>query len=193
MARRYLMWVLASIFVSVLCLSFVPLSFYLNIVIVETVALIGALLIKWRYRKTLVSCLAAALIATIGFFLLNLNIDSTAESMAGREIYVEGKITDVGDNSAHTLSCYKIRVDQFEQGENPFFRPLYIYLYSREFSHNVGDRFCGKVSFFEDPLEYGRGKEDRIFLSGMEAGDSFEFYQGKENDLHRILYSFRFP
>lgn len=191
MAKRFLMWVLCSAFLSILILSFIPISYYLTILALLSLALIIFFIIKCPLKITIVSCLIAAVCSTGMFYLLNKNVERLWTPLLDQTVAIQGKIADVGSNSAQSLSCYKIRVDKIEEKNVPLYNPFYVYVYCDNPSYRPGDRLCGPIQFFETPIEYGYGKEDRVFIAGYQAGEALEIKSVEGFDLYSTIYSFR--
>ncbi len=191
MAKRFLMWVLCSAFVSILILSFIPVSYYLIILALLSLALIIFLIIKCPLKITILSCLIAAICSTGVFYLSNKNAESLWNPLLDQTVTIQGKIADVGSNSAQNLSRYKVRVDRIEEKKVPFYSPFYVYVYCDNSFYHPGDRLSGPIQFFETPIEYGYGKEERVFIAGYQAGEALEIKSVEGFDLYSTIYSFR--
>lgn len=191
MAKRFLMWVLLSAFISVFLLTFIPISYYIIVFLGLSLALVVTAVFKYPLKTTAIVCLIAAICSASAFCFLNNKAENLAVSLLNQTVKVQGKITDVGSNSAQDLSQYKVRVKEIDGYEIPFYNPFYVYIYCDDSTFGTGDTLSGTVEFFDTAIEYGFGKEDRVFVAGYQWGDLLQVEEPRGFDLYRTIYSFR--
>lgn len=191
MAKRFLMWVLLSVFLSAFLLTFIPTSYHLIFLAVLALMLLAFSVFKYQLKATVVACLIAAICSTGLFYFLNKSTENVLNSLLDQTVTVQGKITDSSISSDHTLSQYKVRVDMIDGEKRPFYTPFYVYIYCDDFTFTPGDTLSGPVDFFEAPIEYGFGKEDRVFISGYQQGELLQVKTPNGFDLYKTIHSFR--
>ncbi len=191
MAKRYLMWVLGTFFITLFLCSFIPASFCLSIAIAILLMFIPAIAIKYSVKKTVISCLASGLVAALFFFGAQTLAYKTEDQLIDRSAFISGEIADVGSNSARDLSRYKVRLRCIEGDELAFYQQFYVYLYTDEMGHTPGENIEGTFKFYETPLDFGAGREDRILLSAYQDRGELHFRPSEETSFYRVLYKLR--
>ncbi len=191
MAKRYLMWVLGTFFIVLFLCSFVPASFYLSIFIAILLLFVPAIWIKYPVKKTVISCLLSGLIAMSFFCGAQILAHKTEERLADRSVFLSGEVADVGSNAAGDLSRYKVRLKSIEGEKLRFYQQFFVYLYTDEEGCTPGDNIEGTFKFYDTPLEFGAGREDRILLSAYQDGDELHFKPSEGISLYRVLYKVR--
>ena len=191
MAKRYLMWVLGTFFIVLFLCSFAPASACLSITIAIFLMFIPAIVIKYSLKKTVIGCLISALTAVLLFFGTQTLAHQTEEQLIDHSAFISGEITDVGSNAAGDLSRYKVRLKSIEGEKLKFYQQFFVYVYTDHEGHIPGEKIEGTLKFYETPLEFGMGKEDRILLSSYLEGDELNFLPCDGRNLYRILYKLR--
>ena len=191
MAKRFLMWVLCSAFVGVFCLTFIPTSYHWIVLAVLSLALVVLSILKYRLKVTAIACLIAAICSMSIFCFLNNSADKLVNTLLDQTVTIQGKITDIGSNSAQNLSRYKVRVESIESKKLPAYSSFYVYIYSDDSAFCPGDTLCGPIDFFETPIEYGAGKEHCIFIAGYQEGESLQVDKPRDFEFYKIINEFR--
>ena len=191
MAKRFLMWILLSVFISVFLLTFIPTSYHLIVLVVLSLALAVLSVLKYPLKATVIVCLIAAICSTGVFYFLNKSAESLINPLLNRAVTIQGKITDSASSSDRNYSQYKVRVDMIDGKNTPFHTPVYVYIYCDDFTFTPGDTLSGSVKFYDTPIQYGFGKEDRVFISGYQRGDLLQVKAPDGFDVHKTIYSFR--
>ena len=191
MAKRFLMWVLLSVFISVFLLTFIPISYHLIVLAVLALSLVVFSVLKYPLKTTIVTCLIVAICSTGVFYFLNKSAENLMNPLLDQTVTIQGKITDSASSSDQNYSQYKVRVNTIDGKKMPFHTPFYVYIYCDDFTFTPGDALSGPVGFFEDPIKYGFGKEDRVFVSGYQRGELLQVEAPNGFDLYKTIYSFR--
>ena len=167
MAKRYLTYVLTSFVLAVLVASFLPADWLLGFVFLTFILLIPSVVIRYPLRITVVSCEIAfacgILTAMISFHPLE-SIQNTLMKDPGATI--SGEIIDLGTNAAGTLTRCTVELDTVNGEDVSYFQRCSIYLYcDNEQSFSIGQKISGVFSYFDTPIAFGSGREDRVILS----------------------------
>ncbi len=191
MTKRYLMWTLGTFFISVFLFTAIPSSTYLFIAGALLLLFIPAVILRYSIKQTVLSCMAASLLALLLFFISDQIVLQTEERLVQKSVYVTGEIADTDWNSAGTLSRYKVHLHSVDDEKIPFYQRFYIYLYSDAEEHLPGECISGTIEFFDSPIEFGHGREDRIYVAGYQNEDELEFHPAEGFNIYQTLYSFR--
>lgn len=168
MAKRYLAIVILFFGVSALLCSFVPLSNVLFVLPVLCVLLAVGCLIPNRYRITIVSCIAASIVAVLYcYFSFEPLVRLENRLLADSNQTIVGTIVDVGSNSAGTLTEYTVSLDEVGADKVSWFERADVAFYCDESvaRFEVGQKIEGRLQFFDSPVEFGAGREERLILN----------------------------
>lgn len=191
MAKRYLAWVLGTFAVSLFILTFIPLKSFWIAAICLIAALIPLLFIRLRFKKTVVSCFCAAMAAIILLGFVSASAEKIQKRYIGKNVEVEGVITEIGTNTAQTMAVYTVKVDRITNEDVSFLSPFYINVYCDETNHTPGEILKGTISVFETPVKFGFGREDRVFLSGIQAEEQLSFFEKDGFSPYKVIYTFK--
>ena len=191
MTKRYLMWTLGTFFLSTFLFTFISGSIYFYIAGAIALLFVPAILLRYPIKRTVVSCMIASLLALLLFTVSNRIISNIQEQLLQKSVYVTGEIAETDVNSAGTLSKYKVHLQSVDGEKLPFYRRFYIYLYSDAKGHYPGEQVSGTVDFFETSIEFGYGREDRVYVSGVQNKDELNFSPAKDFSIYQTLHSFR--
>ncbi len=191
MTKRYLMWTLGTFFLSTFIFTFVPVSLYFYIAGAVALLLVPAILLRYPIKKTVLSCMLASLLALLLFFVSNQTVKKVESQLINNEVYISGEIAETDMNSAGTLARYKVHINVVGKEKLSLYHRFYIYLYSDGKDHQPGERISATVEFFETPIEFGYGREDRIFIAGYQNSEAIKFSPPAEFSVYETLNGFR--
>lgn len=192
MSKRILMWTLTTFVLTLMLGTLLPMKWLLGLAIFVLIGIVPVLLIRISAKKLILCCQAALLVAVMLFTASEYIVDRKRSVLIGEEKPVSGEIVDVGTNAAGNLTCYKIKLTEIDGEKLSFYETFYINLYcDGGETHLPGARVQGTVAFFDTAIEYGAGREDRIFLSGYQVVSKLQFDEPIEKSVSRTLYQFR--
>ncbi len=193
MAKRYLAILLFAFGITVFFCSFLPLDQLLYALPAVLVLTAVAALIPNRYRKTIVSCGIAVFFAILlSYFSFKPLVDLEKTLLTEKDPLIRGEIVDIGSNSAGTLSEYTVSLTEVNGNEISWFNraDIAIYCDEKDADFEVGQKIEGRVSFFDSPVKFGYGREDRLIFNGYHDAKSSLSVVG-ENDLLKTFYRCR--
>ncbi len=167
MAGRFLMWVLTSFVGALLFSTFLGLRGALILAVILLVAFVPFLFIKFSLRLTVIACLLAGILGVGLFASAEIPALKIQRLLVNQVCSVSGTVVDAGKNSSETLASYKIRLESINGNEVRSFYPFYAYLYAYDPFIELGSSISGTVSFFESPIDFGRGREEMVVISGF--------------------------
>lgn len=191
MSKRFLVWVLGTFFIMTFILSTVPVAAYHWFGLVLALLLIVGVFLKFPKRATVLSCIAAALFSVATFSISNVIAMNTTDELLNKTVVIEGQIVDVSANTAKTFTCYKIDVKSINHKELPFYNDYHVKLFSSEEGYLPGTTVIGSFDFADEPIEFGFGKEDRVFLSAFENEGQVIFSKPHGFNVYSTLFSFK--
>ncbi len=186
---RFLAVITGTFVLTLLGCSFLPLKGIIAFAVIFAILGIAAIFVKVSFRQTLAAVLLTISIAS-GIFSVDLyHLQSTQNRLLNGEHRVAGEIVDRSTNNAGNLACYRLALQSVDGDPIRFFHRYAVNIYSENNDLNVGDLVDSDILFFDEPIRYGMGKEERILCSGYvetlkgEASDAFS--------LRRFLYSIK--
>ncbi len=183
---------MSSFFLTLFICTFLPAQIIVCAGGVVLASVIPAAVLRLKCRAFILSCQAAIFIAIVLFTASNHYVNQWNEKMIDQDVFVSGRVVESGTNAAGTLQRYQLRVTEANGEELPFFIRYYVYLYTDSGQiRNPGDVFEGKLSFFDTAVDYGYGKEDRIFLSAYLDTADGSFSDEQDPDAATVLYQLR--
>lgn len=192
MSKRYLMWTLFTFVAALFLFTVLPFKWILWISGLLILSLIPIFIVKFSFKRTLISCVVSFLFAAILFSFSEWRINRYQNMLLDQKVMLFGEITDVGTNSAGNLLRYTVKVKEINGDAVSAFDRVYVNLYCREDeAFTPGSLVSGSVKFFDTPIEYGAGREDRILVSGMQEGEELQFENPDKEAFSAILYLFR--
>ena len=175
MAKRYLATVLFSFGITVFACTFISADLLLYFLPIPILVAILFALIPNQYRITIASCaVASAFALVLSFVSFKPVADLEKQLLSNESTSFCGEVVDIGRNSAGTLSKYVVSLDKVDDVSLSWFDRVNVSIYCDESNagFEVGQQISGKVTFFDSPVEFGYGREDRLILNA--------FYDGKE-------------
>ncbi|MBQ8894227.1 MAG: ComEC/Rec2 family competence protein [Clostridia bacterium] len=192
MLKRYLMWTLATFYFTILLCSFLSFELAAGIAVVVLALMIPVAFIRFSLKKLILPCQAALVAAVIFFTVSQLPAQKTQTELVGRSAEISGIVTDLGTNAAGNLSRYQIKLTAINGKKLPFYHQFYVYLYSdTESEYSPGAGFQGTLEFFDTAIEFGGGREDRVFISSFSSNASTFFSEAQKENYYHIFYEFR--
>lgn len=190
MAKRYLMWILFSfVFTLFICTFLSSFPVLIGAIFILLVGIIAAL-IPFSLRQTICSCAVSSLLAILLFIGMQHWVEKRTLQLMDEPHEVYGEIIEIGNNSAANLTRYRLRLKEIEGEGLAFYERFDIYLYADARKGKEGDYIHGEIEFFNSPIEYGYGREDRIFISGYQAMENLSFERSSSRSLTAILSDF---
>lgn len=191
MANRYLMWTLSTFVVALLLFTLISFRWILILSAIFLLALIPAAILKYSFKKLLFPCMVSFIVAAVFFSWSDLKMSEIQSELIDSETEITGEITDIGTNAAGNLVRYKVCLRSFGENSVSKYDRVYINLYcDADEVHLPGSVVEGKLSFFESPVDYGAGREDRILLSAIQEQDLLKFSEPQEGVVES-LYGLR--
>lgn len=191
LAKRYLMWVLLAFVVTLFLCTFLASSVSFILGIILALLAIVAVILPFSWKQTVFSCAISSVVAIFLFWGMAHWVDNRSEQLIDEPHIVYGEIIEIGSNSAGNLTRYRLRLMEIEGEPLKFYERFDIYLYSDASSGSAGDYIHGEIDFFDSFIEYGAGREDRIFLSGYQAAEKLSFERRSEQSFVAILAEFK--
>ncbi len=165
MVKRILAILTGVFVVTGLVCTFLPLHWL--VLLFSSAAVLGALffVLPFPYHRSAGAILLSVMLATSVLGLDRYFLERKQSELTDQIIHVTGEVSAVTTNGAGDLCCYRIALRKL--GEEPCaFRRYGVYVYSRNSDLHIGDLIDLDITFFDTPIEYGLGKEDRILCSG---------------------------
>ncbi len=192
MSKRYLMWSFTTFVLSIFSFTYLPAGWFVGVVTFALISMIPALVIKYSFKRLIITCQASLLAAAL-FFTASIHANQKLEtSLAGTTAHISGVVTDCGVNSAGNLDCYTVRLLQCKNSELPFYQKFQVYLYTdtnRQYA--PGTLVSGELDLYDTSVEFGFGREDRVFLSAYTESELLTFTQPLKANFYRKFYRFR--
>ncbi len=192
MSKRYLMWTLTTFVVTLfLCtvLSFKVLAIAALIILLT---LIPAIFFRYSWKKLAIPCLIAFILSFAYYSWTDYRLNTIQNGLVGSKVKIAGEIVDVGENAAGNLCRYTVRLSDFDGKNVTFYDSSYVQLYlSKGALHMPGTMIEGGVTFFETPVKFGAGREDRILLNGTCEIEELLFTKPLRKTLSAMLFVFR--
>ncbi len=191
--------ILTGVFVFVILgCSFLPIKGILALTLVFAFLGLVVIVIKIPFRQTLASIFLVVSLASALFYADLSQIHSQQKRLINGEHRVAGEIADRSANSAGNLTCYRLALQSVDGKPMRFHYRFSVNIYSKNHDLDVGDLVDTEISFFDEPITYGRGQEERILCVGYvdelegDAPQSFSWrnflYTVKMNLRNRIAY-----
>ena len=192
MSKRYLMWTLFAFLIACFLYSFIPSVSVIALLITGTVTVAAFIIFRIPGRKLVVPCVASFCIGILFFACYHRGTLRFQDQLLDREVEIHGTVEELGTNSAGDLTRYRINVKQIGNQPLRFYQTVKVYLYTEPaVEATPGDSFRGTVSFFETPVEYGKGREDGVVVSAYLSDDGAYFNPTAKNTFAKQLYRYR--
>ena len=192
MAKRFLMWLLATFVVTLFLCTFLSLKTALILAMICIIVLIPVAFLKFSLKPTVIGCLISAIASVALFVGTALPILRAETALLDQECSIEGMVIELGRNAAKNLDRYQIRLTEVNEEPVSQILPFHIYLYtdSKE-DYPPGSTVQGTVTFFDRSVTYGAGREDFVFASAYQEADTLLFLSPSLSNWRLKLHQFR--
>lgn len=192
MSKRYLMWTLTTFVATLFLCTLLSFKVLAIAALILLLALIPAIFFRFSWKKLAIPCLIAFILSFAYYTWTDYRLNKIQNALIGTEAKITGEIVDVGDNAAGNLCRYKVRLSEFNEKKVKFYDSSYIQLYlSKGTLHTPGTMVEGNVIFFETPVKFGSGREDRLLLNGTCEENGLNFTKPLRKTLSAVLFEFR--
>ncbi len=193
MTKRYLTYVLFSFLIAVFVCSFFAPHLLWKLIPILLLVMIPFVFIRVPFRATIVSCVIAVVAAiAVSFFSFNQVQAISDDLSADQPPIITGVVLDHGTNSAGDLTKYTVELRKIDGEKVSLFQRARIYLYCDNITdvYSVGQYICGRFEYFDTPIDFGSGREDRV-LFGAYSKENPQFIKGKADDVISALNKVR--
>lgn len=192
MSKRYLMWTLTTFVVTLFICTLLSLKLLSIAALIMILALIPIIFFRCTWKKLAIPCMVAFILSVSYYTWTDYRLNAIQKDLIDTETEIVGEIVDVGHNAAGDLFRYKVRVSAFKGEKASPYNPVYIQLYVDHDTMKIPGTFIeGTVTFFETPVEFGAGREERILLNAVCEAEEIVFIKPLKKTLSAWLYKFR--
>ncbi len=192
MSKRILMWTLTTFVLTLMLATFLSFRVLYGVGIVVLISLVPTAIIKFPAKKLILACQISFMIAALFFTASEYTVHKTKSVILDQTHAVAGEIVDLGTNAAGNLVRYKIRLTEVGDKHLSFYERFHIYLYTdMETTYLPGTYIQGTMQFFDSEVDYGAGREDRIFLSCYQSSSDLQVVNHQSKGFYGTFYRFR--
>lgn len=192
MTKRYTMWTLAVFSFALLLCTYLSFRVMIIVSLSALLALIPLVFIKVPLKKLLIPCMISLILSVLFFGWSSFNVARKERLLLDQSAYVTGAITDVGTNSSGSLTRYCVQLSTINEERILPHERFNVYVYiDDKVQYTPGSVVGGTFSFFDSAVEYGRGREDRVFASAYVGADQLKQITQNQNKILSLLYHYK--